>query len=140
VGHNLTQVGHWYGELGITGDGNVITVQSGSRLTKLSILGDDNTVTMEERSSLGKIELWGENNTVHVPDYLVVRIAQWGELNQIVRHGFGTAAPMPQLAADREAEISEQPVLIETAPADEMIVEPAESDQSEPDDTADDPE
>lgn len=129
VGHNLTQAGHWYGELGITGDGNNITVESGSRLTKLSVLGSGNRVTMEERCSLGKIELWGENNTVHLPDYLVVRITQWGEANQIVRHGPEGVTPMPRFAADREAEAPEQPPVIQTAPADEVVDESAEPDR-----------
>lgn len=120
VGHNLTQTGHWYGELGITGDGNNITVQAGSRLTKLSVLGDGNAVTVEERCSLGKVELWGENNTVNVPDYLVVRIAQWGPANQIVRCGPGAAAAMLQLASDRAAETAEQPIQTDATPTGEQ--------------------
>jgi len=126
VGHNLIQTGHWYGELGITGDSNNITVETGSRLTKLSVLGDGNTVTVEEHCSVGKIELWGENNTVNIPDYMVVRIAQWGPENQIVRRGPGTPAPMPRLAADRAAEPPEQPTTIDAAPADEPVGEPVE--------------
>jgi hypothetical protein len=81
---------------------------------------------VEERCSLGKIELWGEDNTVNVPDYLVVRIAQWGPANQIVRRGPGAAGPMPQLVADRAAEIPEQPTNIEAAPALEPVAEPVE--------------
>jgi hypothetical protein len=109
VGHNLTQTGHWYGELGITGNLNNITVQTGSRLTKLSILGDGNVVTLEDRCSLGKVELWGEANTVNIPDHLVVRIAQVGPGNQIVRHG--TAPDTSALPAPSElaAESVEQP-------------------------------
>jgi hypothetical protein len=126
VGHNLTQAGHWYGELGITGDRNNITVQAGSRLTKLSVLGDGNTVTVEERCSLGKIELWGQENTVTVPDYLVVRIAQWGPANQVIRCEAGAAVPMLQLAADRAAEIPEQPIQVNPTPIDEPADEPGE--------------
>ena len=133
VGHNLTQTGHWYGELGITGDGNNITVATGSRITKLSVLGDGNTVTVKDHCSLGKIELWGENNTVNIPDYLVVRVAQWGLENRVVRHGPAGAAPMPQLAADRAAETPEQPVNIDAAPAEEPVEEPTEMDQPTPD-------
>jgi hypothetical protein len=129
VGHNLTQTGHWYGELGITGDNNHITIETGSRLTKLSVLGDGNAVTVEDRCSLGKIELWGENNTVNIPDYIVVRIAQVGPDNQIVRHRPGTARPMPRLAADRAATSTERPTNIEAAPVDELVEEPAGADQ-----------
>jgi hypothetical protein len=124
VGHNITQAGHWYGELGITGDNSNITVQTGSRLTKLSVLGDGNTVTVQERCSLGKIELWGENNTVNVPDYLVVRITQWGPANQIIRCGPGAAAPMSQLAADRAAQTAEQPIQTGATPTGEPGEQP----------------
>jgi hypothetical protein len=130
VGHNLTQTGHWYGELGITGDGNRITVESGSRLTKLSLLGDGNTVSVEDGCSLGKIEIWGGGNTVNIPDYLVVRVAQWGQHNQVFRLGpGGISVPMPQLAADRLAQTDEQSLSIEAAPADEFSDEPAEAGQ-----------
>jgi hypothetical protein len=135
VGHNLTQTGHWYGELGITGDANNFTVQSGSRITKLSIMGDGNTITVQERCSLGKIEICGENNTVNIPDYLVVRIAQWGSENQIVRRGMGAAGPRPQLAADRAAETFEQPVHTEAAPAARPVGKPSEE-PAEPDQPA----
>lgn len=119
VGHSLTQAGHWYGELGITGNGNNVTVQAGSRLTKLSILGDANTVTVEERCSLGKIELWGEGNLVNIPDYLVVRVAQFGPENQIVRIAPGAAPPMPPQAADQAAETLGSPMNPEQTVTDE---------------------
>lgn len=85
VGHYLTQTGHWYGELGITGNINNVTVQTGSTLTKLSIIGDGNKVDVEDRVTLGKIEIWGERNTVSIPEYLVVRVAAFGVGNQIIR-------------------------------------------------------
>jgi hypothetical protein len=127
VGHNLAQTGHWYGELGITGDGNRITVESGSRLTKLSVLGDSNIVNVEDRCALGKIEMWGEGNTVHVSDYLVVRVAQWGQQNQVIRRGSGMVVPMTQLAADRSAQAGRQSMSVETTPEEEYVDQPAES-------------
>ena len=115
VGHQLTQVGHWYGELGITGHGNNLTVQSGSRLTKLSIIGDGNTVTVRERCSLGKIELWGDNNTVNIPEYLVVRIAQVGPGNKIIRIPAGMTIPAEPTQPPVMEELIEQPTMDETA-------------------------
>lgn len=85
VGHYLNETGHWYGELGITGNINNVTVQTGSTLNKLSIIGDGNKVDVQERVTLGKIEIWGEGNTVTIPDYLVVRVAAFGQGNEIIR-------------------------------------------------------
>ncbi|MFQ5806034.1 MAG: hypothetical protein ACE5I3_06255 [Phycisphaerae bacterium] len=102
VGHNLKQVGRWYGELGITGHLNEITVQSRSRLTKLSIIGDANHVVVEDHATLGKIEIWGENNTVSVPGYLVVRSNQVGKGTRIIRRPRETSTPA-RAAAKRHA-------------------------------------
>jgi|GEM_PF-6813707 len=85
VGHNLTQVGQWYGELGVTGDNNNVVVQTGSRLTKLSIIGVGNIIDVDDQCSLGKVEIWGDRNCVTIPANLVVRIAQVGPGNQIKR-------------------------------------------------------
>ena len=85
VGNNLIQVGHWYGELGITGHHNKITVRAQSRITKLSILGSGNEVTVEDHATLGKIEIWGADNTVSIPAHLVVRINQCGDGSRVVR-------------------------------------------------------
>ena len=93
VGHDLRQVGHWYGELGITGHLNQITVQSGSRLTRLSIIGDANHVVIEDQTTLGKIEVWGENNTISIPEQLVVRVNQVGKGTQIIRRPRETGTP-----------------------------------------------
>lgn len=85
VGHQLTQRDHWYGQLGITGHLNKVTVLRDSRLTRLSIIGDANTVTVEDDATLGKIEIWGQNNTVSIPASLVVRESVVGKGNQIIR-------------------------------------------------------
>lgn len=90
VGHNMTEVGDWYGELGISGDLNEVTVLHGSRVRKLSILGDGNTVRVEEGVTLPKVEIWGGRNTVFVPQYLLVRVSQVGNANQVVRYPPGT--------------------------------------------------
>lgn len=85
VGHNGVHVGDWYGELGITGHVNNVTIKSGSRLDKLSIIGDMNKVFVEDRVVLGKIEVWGENNEIQVPERLIVRDYRVGKGNQIIR-------------------------------------------------------
>jgi hypothetical protein len=87
VGHSLTQTGHWYGELGITGHLNNITVQSGSTLNLLSIIGDGNKVDIADGCTLGKIELWGEYNIVTIPGHIVLRVAEVGRGNKIIRRG-----------------------------------------------------
>jgi hypothetical protein len=104
VGKNLTQVGQWYGELGISGHLNRITVQPPSQLTKLSIIGDANEVMIEDHVSLGKIEIWGANNTVSIPAQLVVRVNQVGDGSRVIR----------------------RPAEVETAPgtASEAVAEP----------------
>jgi hypothetical protein len=100
VGHNLKEVGQWYGELGVTGHLNEITIRSGSRLTKLSIIGDANHVVVEDQTTLGKIEVWGSNNTISIPEDLVVRVNQVGKGTQIVRRPpAASAEPVMEPAA-----------------------------------------
>ena len=106
VGHSLTQTGHWYGELGITGHLNNITVEKGSTLTKLSIIGDGNTVDIADGCTLGKIELWGDRNTVDIPGHLVVRVAEVGDGNKIIRRGLN-AASKPERIEEPFEEIEE---------------------------------
>lgn len=74
----------FFGDLGITGDQNGITVESGSRLHKLSILGHNNTITVAENVRIAQIEFWGKGNTVSLPEDMVVRTTEVGT-NQIIR-------------------------------------------------------
>jgi hypothetical protein len=85
VGHRLTREGDWYGQLGVTGHYNNITVRDQSRLTRLSLIGDGNTVVLEDKATLAKVEIWGGNNTISVPENLVIREAIMGKGNRIVR-------------------------------------------------------
>ncbi len=89
VGSELTEDGHWYGELGITGHTNNIIIRAPSELTKLSVIGDANRIFVEDRVTLGKIEVWGSDNTISIPERLVVRINQWGKRTRIVRRPWG---------------------------------------------------
>jgi hypothetical protein len=122
VGHNLKEEGHWYGELGITGHLNEVTIKSRSELTKLSIIGDANHVIVEDRTVLGKIEVWGENNTISIPERLVVRINQWGKGTQVIRR----PAEAPRVT---EPPAREPP--IEAFPSGEME-EPAATSSQKP--------
>ncbi len=89
VGSELTEDGHWYGELGITGHTDNIIIRAPSELTKLSVIGDANRIFVEDRVTLGKIEVWGSDNVISIPQRLVVRINQWGKRTQIVRRPWG---------------------------------------------------
>ncbi len=89
VGSELTEEGHWQGELGITGHLNRIIVRQPSNLTKLSIIGDANRVFVEDHVPLGKIEVWGSDNVISIPQHLVVRVNQIGKRTQVVRRPRG---------------------------------------------------
>lgn len=92
-GDHIRQRNIWYGNLGISGDYNDITVARGSRLIKLSVLGHHNEVTVEEGVTLNKIEIFGDRNTVRIPEQLIVRVNQAGKGNQILRQRAGEAPP-----------------------------------------------
>lgn len=85
VGNRMTRGDQWYGEFGILGHSNDVTIQRGSRITILKIAGDGNGVTVEDGVSCAKIEIWGSQNTVSVPETLVVRDSIFGQKNRIVR-------------------------------------------------------
>ncbi len=99
IGSQLAQENHWYGELGVTGHLNKLTVLGESQLTRLSVLGDANTIVVQDDATLAKIEICGENNTISVPENLVIRESIWGEGNQIIRRPMGW-----KVAADTELE------------------------------------
>jgi len=133
VGHRIHEAAAWYGELGITGHLNEITIRSGSRLNKLSLIGDGNYVIVEEGVTLGKIEIWGENNIVSVPQSLVIRKNVSGSKSVVVPRAPGeapprrTSAPPPtaqpmaeEPAEELPAETSEPP-----APAPETSAQPS---------------
>ncbi|MFH1746822.1 MAG: hypothetical protein ABIG44_07225 [Planctomycetota bacterium] len=86
VAHESTRVGTFFGDLGITGHNNNLTVLHGSRLNKISFIGDNNTVMIEEGVTLGQIEFWGINNTVNLPESLMVRLTEVGRDNKVIRH------------------------------------------------------
>lgn len=131
VGHELRQVGRWYGELGITGHLNEVTIQSRSRLTKLSIIGDANHVMVEDHATLAKIEIWGENNTVSIPAHLVVRVNQVGKGSRVIRRPGETEAPI-EPAMETYAPPTRIEVKPPIEPAEEPVAEPATGEELPP--------
>ena len=89
VGSNLTEEGHWYGVVGITGSQNDITIREPSELTKLSIIGDMNKVYVDDHVPLAKVEIWGRNNAISIPDRLIIRSNQIGKETIITRRPSG---------------------------------------------------
>jgi hypothetical protein len=85
VGHQNAWAGVWFGDLGIKGNGNNVTVQRGSNLRKLSVWGDSNTATVEDGVTLVHIEFFGQNNTVTLPAGLLIRLTDVGKGNTLVR-------------------------------------------------------
>ncbi len=98
-GDHIRQRNIWYGNLGITGDYNDITVARGSRLIKLSILGHHNEVTVENGVTLNKVEIFGDGNTVRIPEQLIVRVNQAGKGNRILRQQSGETPPAAPASA-----------------------------------------
>jgi hypothetical protein len=97
VGHGVVQAGRYHGDVGISGNGTTLTIQSGSMVSKLSIVGDGSKVMVEDGAELSRIEFWGNGNTVSIPDNLEVSIAAMGT-NQVIRRP-RAAAPGIQPAA-----------------------------------------
>ena len=85
VTHNSARVDEFYGDLGITGDGNNITVRRLSRINKISFIGCENTVTVEKGALVNQIEFWGCDNVVNIPETLMVRLTEVGKRNQVIR-------------------------------------------------------
>lgn len=148
VGHESQRGGRFYGDYGIKGNNNTITIQKGSRITKLSFWGDGNTATVEDGVTLQHVEFFGSNNTVSVPGFLTFRVTQVGQNNQVVRRpmpmwetgsmdDFYAApdvgpppamSPAEEMAPPGEAQPQTQP----PPPGEEGGLEPAEGDWREP--------
>ncbi len=122
VGHKIQQDGAWYGEFGITGHLNEITVLSGSRLQKLSVIGDGNFVVVQDGVTLGKIEIWGENNFVSVPTDLIVRKNISGSKSLVVPRAPGE--PPPRRPSEPMLEPRDDGTPPEAEPLAEETVEP----------------
>jgi hypothetical protein len=95
VGNKIVRSSRWYGELGITGHLNEITIETGSNLTKLSVIGNYNNVHVLDGVPLGKIEIWGQQNKVYIPMGLTIRDNIVGHGSEIIRTTPGEQAPAP---------------------------------------------
>lgn len=85
VAHRTDTNKQWFGDMGITGHQNKVTVAAGSRVEKLSIIGDGNTVFVEDNVTLSKVEVWGERNSISIPERLIIRDSLFGKGNIIER-------------------------------------------------------
>jgi hypothetical protein len=125
VGQASQRSEQYFGDVGITGHGNSLTILPGSRILKLSIIGNDNTITVEDNVTIYRIEFWGKNNTISIPDYLSIRTNDVGS-NQIIRRARSVreptyyTEPTPTYTSPRTTYISPSP-----APSTLTHMEPA---------------
>lgn len=84
-GHESSRVGIFFGDVGIDGSNNVLTIQNRSRVTKLSILGSGNRIMVEDDVTLPHIEFCGRDNEVSVPGQLMYRVTEVGANNRVIR-------------------------------------------------------
>lgn len=73
-----------YGDVGITGEDNELTVKSGSEVHKLSIMGEDIRVIVEDGALLEKVEIVGEDNEVRYPAGMLIEYSELGESNRMI--------------------------------------------------------
>ncbi len=145
VGNGITATERVFGDYGITGHNNNLTVVRGSKITKLSIIGDNNTINVEDGVTLYRIEFWGKNNTVIVPDtQFIYRTTEVGA-NQIIRRPhqplpgeeYPTATPAtptptePAPATSMERKPAPRVSAKPLPPEADMVDEPAPSDGEE---------
>jgi hypothetical protein len=102
VGHGISQTGRYRGDVGITGNGTTLTIQSGSEIPKLSIVGDACTVTVEDGAVVRRIEFWGTANTVTIPEKLDPIVASVGT-NKVQRRPVGGSSPPESAPAPKPA-------------------------------------
>jgi hypothetical protein len=98
VGHGAVQAGRYTGDVGISGNGTELTIQSGSNVPKLSIVGDSCKVTVEDGARVTRIEFWGAASTVTIPDDIDPIVASVGT-NRVVRRHVGSAPAQSQPAS-----------------------------------------
>jgi hypothetical protein len=96
VGKGITTAQKYFGDLGVEGHNQNVTILTGSRVTKLSIIGDNNTVTAEDGAAVYRVEFWGNGNTVIVPENLWILRTNNVGTNQVIRRPSG-APPVPPL-------------------------------------------
>lgn len=75
--------GVYYGELGLKGEDNELTLLDGTDLTKLSVMGKDNRVVVRPGANVMKVEIVGEDNRVECPAGMSVEYTEIGEDNEL---------------------------------------------------------
>ena len=93
VGSNGAGSRQYFGDVGVVGHNNVLTVEKGSKVPHLSIQGNGNTVTVEDGAWVDRVEFWGNGNTVSLPNDILVRGTQIGS-NTIVRRARAPSTPL----------------------------------------------
>lgn len=123
VGSGIVGQRQCFGDVGIRGYDNNLTLLSGSKVRKLSIWGDNNRVTVEDGVTLSQIEFFGYGNTVSVSDTLVVRTSEVGT-NQLIRRPRELRGPKDLSEWDAAAPTyPPPPAQPPTEPAPELKVE-----------------
>ncbi len=84
VGHGAMGVGPYFGNVGMVGHNQTVTISRGSKVPKLSIQGNNCNVTVEDDAWVGKVEFLGNGNTVSIPADLLIGCTQIGA-NTIIR-------------------------------------------------------
>lgn len=95
VGHANVQAGRYVGDVGLAGNGSLLTIQAGSKVSKLSIVGDAARVTVEDGAEVWKIEFWGNGSTVSIPENMEVTVASMGTNEVNRRSASGSPESQP---------------------------------------------
>lgn len=127
IAHKTTRSAQWYGDVGITGHQNVVTIERNSLVFELSIMGDGNEIIVEDDASLAKIEVWGSNNTISLPANMHPKYRNVGDNNRVLNRASpwrsggdagaswqptdsgGAATPPPPADMDRTPDAESQP-------------------------------
>lgn len=83
ISHKTVRSARWYGDVGITGHQNIVTIEKESLVFELSIMGDNNEITVEDGASLAKIEIWGSSNTISLPAGMHPKYRNIGDNNKV---------------------------------------------------------
>ncbi len=131
IAHGTTRTGEFFGDTGITGNSNVVTIEKWSRLCKLSIIGNQNEVFIEEGVRIPRIEVFGNDNVVSIPHGLVVQFNHFGNRNRLVERERSMTQVPPRetmIIVGPSLPVQPAPTTTYVAPAETPVYEqPAES-------------
>jgi hypothetical protein len=112
-GDRFQRAQQYFGELGIVGAGNTVTVQAGSVVAWLVVNGSNNKVTIEDGVEVAKIKVSGAGNVVSYPAGQQVELLPSDTGNEI----FARPAGAPASAAPAETRAPHPPALPTSRPA-----------------------